>query len=279
MSWAIGGGKRRPVRVRQARLLEHFPHSALCRRARSAGPDGATPPFPPGTSARASLERAAAAVGDARSAACSSNRRHHPGGRDRGRVPLHQRTSPPTCRRTAAGHGWETMTWSALPSAPRGGPGEVRPSRHTAPEERRPRAHAPDVGVRPDEGRRLVTSSDSFSVVTKPTGNLQPGLSLLFFLSKGCCTTRGPQTMSEGTLGLTWRRSLESSPDGEVTMLWRGGNYPARSSAFRTPHRTVRALPSPRSGCVTPLQTNGTLVTEEWSRFFADHGFPGERVD
>ena len=114
-----------------------------------------------------------------------------------------------------------------------------------------------------------------FSVVTKPTGaacNLD--CQYCFFLSKELLYDAAAQTMSEQTLERYVEAFLESSPDGEVTMLWQGGEPTLRGLHFfecliqlcehyRRPTQRVRHA----------LQTNGTLVTDEWARFFADHDF------
>lgn len=114
-----------------------------------------------------------------------------------------------------------------------------------------------------------MTRRIPFSVVTKPTGaacNLD--CQYCFFLSKELLYDAGAQTMSEGTLERYVEAFLESSPDGEVTMLWQGGEPTLRGLGFfehlmdlceryRRPAQRVRHA----------LQTNGTLVTEEWARF------------
>ena len=118
-----------------------------------------------------------------------------------------------------------------------------------------------------------MSRSIPFSVVTKPTGaacNLD--CQYCFFLSKELLYDAAAQTMSEQTLERYVRAFLDSSPDGEVTMLWQGGEPTLRGLAFfermvqlcelhRRPTQRVRHA----------LQTNGTLITREWARFFADH--------
>ena len=120
-----------------------------------------------------------------------------------------------------------------------------------------------------------MTRSIPFSVVTKPTGaacNLD--CQYCFFLSKELLYDAAAQTMSEQTLEHYVEAFLESSPDGEVTMLWQGGEPTLRGLHFferliqlceryRRPAQRVRHA----------LQTNGTLITDEWARFFADHDF------
>jgi len=120
-----------------------------------------------------------------------------------------------------------------------------------------------------------VSAQIPFSVVTKPTGaacNLD--CQYCFFLSKELLYDAAAQSMSEETLERYVQAFLESSPDGKVTMLWQGGEPTLRGLGFferlvelceryRRPTQRVRHA----------LQTNGTLVSDEWARFFADHEF------
>ena len=78
-----------------------------------------------------------------------------------------------------------------------------------------------------------MTRSIPFSVVTKPTGaacNLD--CQYCFFLSKELLYNAAAQTMSEQTLERYVEAFLESSPDGEVTMLWQGGETTLRGLHF-----------------------------------------------
>lgn len=118
-----------------------------------------------------------------------------------------------------------------------------------------------------------MSSPLPFSVVVKPTGaacNLD--CRYCFFLSKELLYDARGQAMSEQTLDRYVRTYLESSGDGEVTMLWQGGEPTLRGLGFferamelceryRRPSQRVRHA----------LQTNGTLITDEWASFFAGH--------
>ena len=78
-----------------------------------------------------------------------------------------------------------------------------------------------------------MTRSIPFSVVTKPTGaacNLD--CQYCFFLSKELLYDAAAQTMSEQTAERYVEAFLESSPDGEVTMLWQGGEPTLRGLPF-----------------------------------------------
>ena len=114
-----------------------------------------------------------------------------------------------------------------------------------------------------------------FAVVTKPTGaacNLD--CKYCFFLSKELLYNARQQTMSEATLELYIQRFLQAQPDGNVTMLWQGGEPTLRGLDFyklalelcdkyRRPGQVVKHA----------LQTNGTLINAEWARFLFDNDF------
>lgn len=101
-----------------------------------------------------------------------------------------------------------------------------------------------------------MTRSIPFSVVTKPTGaacNLD--CQYCFFLSKELLYNAAAQTMSEQTLERYVEAFLESSPDGEVTMLWQGGEPTLRGLGFSSASlRCVSASVAPPSACVTPCR-------------------------
>ena len=114
-----------------------------------------------------------------------------------------------------------------------------------------------------------------FSVVAKPTGaacNLD--CQYCFFLSKELLYDQKRQTMSEETLETYVKNFLSASLDGEVTMLWQGGEPTLRGLPFferlielcekyRRPTQEVRHA----------IQTNGTLITPSWASFFKEHNF------
>ena len=114
-----------------------------------------------------------------------------------------------------------------------------------------------------------------FSVVAKPTGAAcKLDCQYCFFLSKELLYDQKRQTMSEETLETYVKNFLSASLDGEVTMLWQGGEPTLRGLPFferlielcekyRRPTQEVRHA----------IQTNGTLVTPSWATFFKEHNF------
>lgn len=112
-----------------------------------------------------------------------------------------------------------------------------------------------------------------FSVVAKPTGaacNLD--CQYCFFLSKELLYDVPRQLMSEETLEVYVAEYLAASPDGEVTMLWQGGEPTLRGLPFfRRLVELCEQYRRPSQQVVHALQTNGTLIDEQWAQFLAEH--------
>ena len=114
-----------------------------------------------------------------------------------------------------------------------------------------------------------------FAVVTKPTGaacNLD--CKYCFFLSKELLYNARQQTMSEATLELYIQRFLQAQPDGNVTMLWQGGEPTLRGLDFyKLALKLCDKYRRPDQVVKHALQTNGTLINAEWARFLFDNDF------
>lgn len=113
------------------------------------------------------------------------------------------------------------------------------------------------------------------TVIAKPTGagcNLD--CQYCFFLSKELLYDVPRQLMSEETLRVYVQRFLEASPDGEVTMLWQGGEPTLRGlDFFRRAVELCEELRRPAQRVGHALQTNGTLIDERWARFLRQEDF------
>ena len=112
-----------------------------------------------------------------------------------------------------------------------------------------------------------------FSVVAKPTGaacNLD--CQYCFFLSKELLYDIPRQQMSEETLQTYVAEFLAASPDGEVTMLWQGGEPTLRGLPFyRRLVELCEQYRRPTQRVVHALQTNGTLIDARWAQFLAEN--------
>ena len=129
-------------------------------------------------------------------------------------------------------------------------------------------APQPEATAGPLHRRRLP-----LSVVAKPTGaacNLD--CQYCFFLSKELLYNVPRQLMSEETLEIYVAEYLAASGDGEVTMLWQGGEPTLRGLPFfRRLIELCETYRRPGQKVVHALQTNGTLIDEQWAAFLADN--------
>lgn len=114
-----------------------------------------------------------------------------------------------------------------------------------------------------------------FSVVTKPTGaacNLD--CTYCFFLSKELLYDADGQRMSEETLRAHIANQLDSQPDGDVMLVWQGGEPTMRGLAFyEEAVRLGNHLRRPGQRVQHSMQTNGTLLNDDWCAFLARENF------
>ncbi|AFV88206.1 putative arylsulfatase regulator [Acidipropionibacterium acidipropionici ATCC 4875] len=111
--------------------------------------------------------------------------------------------------------------------------------------------------------------------MAKPTGaacNLD--CTYCFFLSKELLHDRDSQQMSEATLERYIADFLGSQPDGDVTLEWQGGEPTMRGLPFfRRAVEIAEQYRWPAQSVRHSLQTNGTLIDDQWARFLAGNGF------
>lgn len=112
-----------------------------------------------------------------------------------------------------------------------------------------------------------------FSVLAKPTGavcNLD--CTYCFFLSKEALYDGRPQLMDDQGLQDYLGNLFDSQPDGPVEVSWQGGEPTMRGlDFFRRAVDLAEALRRPRQTVSFALQTNGTLLDDEWGAFLAEH--------
>ena len=115
----------------------------------------------------------------------------------------------------------------------------------------------------------------TYHLLAKPAGaacNLS--CQYCFFLSKEALYRHDSHLMDEKVLETYLSQLMASSPGPEVQVAWQGGEPMLRGLAFfrrsvelaerhRKPHQRVQHT----------IQTNGTLVTDEWAEFFKDNGY------
>ncbi len=115
----------------------------------------------------------------------------------------------------------------------------------------------------------------AYHLLAKPTGPIcNLDCEYCFYLSKETLYPGDRFRMGDDLLETYLRQYVGSQPDGEVTIAWQGGEPTligvdffrravGLAERFRRPGQTVQHT----------IQTNGTLLTDEWCGLFAAHQF------
>jgi len=114
-----------------------------------------------------------------------------------------------------------------------------------------------------------------FHLLAKPTGPIcNLDCAYCFFLSKEALYPGDRFRMVDGLLEIYLSQLLESHPDGEVTVAWQGGEPTLMGvSFFRRAIDLAEGLRRPGQRVQHTMQTNGTLLNDEWCRLLAEHRF------
>ena len=115
----------------------------------------------------------------------------------------------------------------------------------------------------------------SFHVLTKPTGAIcNLDCSYCFFLSKEELYPGSPFRMRDDLLETYIRQLLESHRTPEVTVSWQGGEPTMMGlDFFKLGVELVRKYQRPGQRIEHTMQTNGTLIDDEWAAFLASEDF------
>ncbi len=119
----------------------------------------------------------------------------------------------------------------------------------------------------------MSAASRSFQIFAKPVGaacNLNCGY--CYYLSKG--DGGGPTRMSEDLLEQYVTQHIAASPDEVIRFSWHGGEPTLLGlDYFRLIVDIQRRHCPPRRTIANGIQTNGTLIDEEWASFLAAESF------
>ena len=114
-----------------------------------------------------------------------------------------------------------------------------------------------------------------FHVLAKPTGPIcNLDCEYCFFLSKEALYPGDRFRMSDDVLRAYLGQLLGAHPDGDVTVAWQGGEPTLMGvDFFRRAVALVDELRRPGQRVQHTIQTNGTLLTDEWCELLARHRF------
>jgi uncharacterized protein len=115
----------------------------------------------------------------------------------------------------------------------------------------------------------------AFHVMLKPRGPVcNLGCSYCYYLSKERLYPDGHFCMTDELLETFTRQYIEAQRVPEVTFGWQGGEPTLMGlDFFRLAVELQQKVRRPGTVVRNAVQTNGTLLNDEWCRFFREHGF------
>jgi len=114
-----------------------------------------------------------------------------------------------------------------------------------------------------------------YHLLVKPAGSAcNLGCRYCFFLSKENLYPRESPRMDEATLESYLRQLMESSPRQQVEVSWQGGEPMLRGlDFFRRSVELAERYRKADQRVLHTIQTNGTLIDDEWAAFFRKNGY------
>lgn len=122
---------------------------------------------------------------------------------------------------------------------------------------------------------RPLTAPSSFHVMAKPTGPIcNLDCRYCFYLDKESLYPGSRFRMREDVLQTYLRQMIESQEAPVVTVAWQGGEPTLMGLPFfRRAVALAEGLVRKGQRIEHSLQTNGTLLTDEWAQFLKEHDF------
>jgi uncharacterized protein len=115
-----------------------------------------------------------------------------------------------------------------------------------------------------------------FHLLAKPTGAIcNLDCTYCFFLSKEMLYPGSRFRMADDLLELYLRQLIEAhAASPEVVVAWQGGEPTMMGlDFFRRSVQLAEGMKRPGQRVVYTIQTNGTLLDDQWGAFFAENGF------
>jgi uncharacterized protein len=121
----------------------------------------------------------------------------------------------------------------------------------------------------------MKDSLPAFHLLAKPTGALcNLGCKYCFFLSKKNLYPESSFRMSDELLETYIRQYIGAQKAPQATVAWQGGEPTLMGlDFFRRSVQYEQKYRRPNMTILNTMQTNGTLLDDEWCRFFRDNNF------
>jgi uncharacterized protein len=122
---------------------------------------------------------------------------------------------------------------------------------------------------------RPPNAPPAYHVLAKPTGAIcNLDCKYCFFLSKEMLYPGSRFRMADGLLESYIRQLIESHQTPEVTVAWQGGEPTLMGlDFFKRSVEYAEKYKAPGMSISYSVQTNGTLLDDDWCRFFRENGF------
>jgi uncharacterized protein len=120
-----------------------------------------------------------------------------------------------------------------------------------------------------------IDALPGFHLLAKPTGAVcNLNCAYCFFLSKDRLYPGSRFRMTDEILEEYIRQYVEAQHGPEVTIAWQGGEPTLMGlDFFRRSVELAEKVQKPNTNILFTMQTNGTLLDDEWGQFFKEHNF------
>lgn len=121
----------------------------------------------------------------------------------------------------------------------------------------------------------MLNLQPAFHVLTKPTGSIcNLDCKYCYFLSKEMLYPDSDFRMADEMLEAYIRQTIQAHQSPEIVISWQGGEPTLMGlDFFRRSIILERKYLKPGTSVQNTLQTNGTLLDDEWCEFFRENGF------
>ncbi len=125
-----------------------------------------------------------------------------------------------------------------------------------------------------EQGQIVLRERPRFNVLAKPVGAIcNLGCTYCYYLAKKDLYPGDRFRMTKEVMRAYVRQMIVGQP-GEVTLAWQGGEPTLMGlNFFEEVIEEIERYRSPRQRVVQTLQTNATLLNEEWAAFLARNDF------
>ena len=116
---------------------------------------------------------------------------------------------------------------------------------------------------------------DAFHILAKPRGAIcNLACTYCFYTRKSDLYPEGTFRMTDEVLESYVRQVIQGHRSPEVTIAWQGGEPTLMGlDFFKRAIELERKYLRPGQRVLNTIQTNGTLLDDDWCSFFHDHGF------